>query len=150
MFWICHTNPTFVAVNDEHDAGSMLCYAGSFIFTGRCKACLWALVLRWRYVHVVCCFYEISGLWWSVTCSENKMSIMEALSQDSFCHSCLEVSRKAAKTLSDPKTFQGIGTLSNEMCHVLPTELQTQVQASLLNTFDMLCWMNLSISYISL
>ncbi|KAH7687622.1 saposin protein [Dioscorea alata] len=62
---------------------------------------------------------------WSLD-GENKMSIMEALSQDSFCHSCLEVSRKAAKTLSDPKMFRGIGTLSNEMCHVLPSELQTQ------------------------
>ncbi|KAJ0970533.1 hypothetical protein J5N97_018492 [Dioscorea zingiberensis] len=56
----------------------------------------------------------------------NKMSIMEALSQDSICHSCLEVSRKAGKTLSDPKMFQGIGTLSNEVCHVLSFELQAK------------------------
>ncbi|KAM0935577.1 putative saposin B type, region 2 [Dioscorea sansibarensis] len=62
---------------------------------------------------------------WSLD-GENKMSIMEALSQDSFCRSCLEVSSKAAKTLSDPKMFQGIGTLSNEVCHVLPPELQAQ------------------------
>lgn len=51
---------------------------------------------------------------------------LDGLPPEFLCKTCMEVSRKAENFLADPTLLERVCTISSEVCHMLPSDLQVK------------------------